>query len=333
VHFLDVGQGDATLFVTDDASLLVDTGRHDRDDVVEELRHLGVDRIDMVAITHPHADHIGQLDRVIATVAVGEVWMSGSVATTATFSRAMDAVESRDIGYEEPRAGDSATFGSLHVEVLHPSELVDDIHGDTLVLRVTHGAMRFLFTGDAEGPVESTVTSTADVRAEVYQVGHHGSTTSSTPDFLEAVDPVVAVYSAGSGNPYGHPDPGVLSRLADMGVQVYGTDTHGTVTITSDGRSIEVATGAAPTRAPPNDPPQVAAASNPTGCGVGQVDINHASETELTRIVHIGSARAADIVRLRTFAAVDDLRRVRGISAARVVDITREGLACVGERP
>jgi competence protein ComEC len=244
VHFLDVGQGDATLLIAPDAAVLIDTGRHDADDVVGHLRRLGVSRLDVVAVTHPHADHLGQFDRVLDTFDVAEVWWSGATHTTRTFERALDALERSGAAYEEPRAGDRTAVGSLEVAVLHPTELTGDLHGDSLVLRVSFGEVAILFTGDAEAEVEDLLVDRlgAQLRSTVYQVGHHGSTTSSTPAFLDAVAPEVAVYSAGAGNAYGHPHDEVVRRLVDAGVTTYGTDVHGTVTLTTDGTDSEIRT-------------------------------------------------------------------------------------------
>lgn len=341
VHFLDVGQGDATLLRTADTAILVDTGRHDRRDVLGHLQRLGVDSLDLVAITHGHADHIGQLDVLLPAMPVEEVWMSGSLANSQTFGRALDAVEASDAFYEEPRTGDAATFGSLEVEVLHPASIGGDLHGDSLVLRVAHGGVRFLFTGDAEDDVERRLLA-GDVAAEVYQVGHHGSRTSSTQGFLEAVSPSVAVYSAGEGNSYGHPHPEVITRLEAAGIEVYGTDRHGTVVVVSDGTGIEVRTDGAP-RGPPGGPGASAAAPAPTtaapapapppagaaGCAPGQVDLNSAPPPELERIIHLGPARAGQVPGLRPFARVEDLERVSGIGPARLADVLAQGVACV----
>jgi competence protein ComEC len=244
VHFLDVGQGDATLLLAPDAVMLIDTGRHDAEDLVPHLRRLGVERLDVVAVTHPHADHLGQFDLVLDTFEVGEVWWSGATHTTRTFERALAAVERSDAAYEEPRAGAETTVGSLHVQVLHPEELVDDPHGDSLVLRVRFGEISFLFTGDAEAAVEERMVQRFGdgLASTVYQVGHHGSSTSTSPAFLAAVSPTVAVYSAGADNPYGHPHAEVVEELVQAGVDLYGTDVHGTIAVTvpRQGTSYEI---------------------------------------------------------------------------------------------
>jgi competence protein ComEC len=141
----------------------------------------------------------------------------------------------------------------------------------------------------------------------------------------------VAVYSAGAGNQYGHPHPEVIERLRAAGVEIYGTDVHGSVTVTTDGTTwrVQTARAAAPATAPDPPPPPPPAPST-GGCAPGQVDINTASPSELERIIHIGPARAADIVRLRPFHSVDDLVRVSGIAAVRLQDIKAQGVACVG---
>jgi competence protein ComEC len=343
VHFLDVGQGDATLLLAPDAAMLIDTGRHDRNDVVPHLRALGVTSLDVVAITHAHADHIGQLDRVLDAFVVGEVWMSGTPHTTQTFDRAITALERSSAGYEEPRAGDTTTVGSLVVEILHPVALTGDLHGDTLAMRVSYGSVSFLFTGDLEAPGEAAMVARAggNLPATVYQVGHHGSSTSTTPALLNAVRPEVAIYSASGTNQYGHPHAEVISRLNAAGVEVYGTPVHGTVTVTTDGTSYRVATGTAsapiapvapapatpaPVTPAPTSPPAPPPAS---GCQPGQVDINSADFGTLQLIIHIGPDRAQQILNLRPFSSVDAMTRINGIGDARLRDIKAQGVACV----
>ena len=244
VSFLDIGQGDATLVRTHDATMLIDTGRHDREDVVEHLHFREVESIDVVVITHGHADHIGQLDRILTEFDVGEVWMSGTPHTSATFERAIDAIAAADVAYEEPRAGASTTVGSIDVDVVHPTGLSGDLHADTLAVRIGIGEVSFLFTGDAEGAVETELVARdpAVLEATVYHVGHHGSTTSTTAGFLAAVAPEVAVYSASAGNSYGHPHDEVVDRITDAGIDLYGTDVDGTVTVTTDGVTYAVVT-------------------------------------------------------------------------------------------
>jgi competence protein ComEC len=342
VHFLDVGQGDATLIVAPDATMLIDTGRHDRSDVVPALRSLGIGSLDVVAITHAHADHIGQLDSVLGSVEVGEVWMSGTPHTTQTFDRAITAIEQSNAGYEEPRAGDTTTVGSLTVEMLNPVSLTNDIDADMLAMRVTYGSISFLFTGDLDAAGEAAILARHGgvLSATVYQVGHHGSNTSTSPGWLAAVQPEVAIYSAGATNQYGHPHAEVIQRLNSAGIDVYGTPTHGTVTVTTDGSSFRVTTGVvapitapvappAATKAPTPAPAPVAPPPVASGCEAGQVDINSAGFDQLLLIIHIGPDRANQILSLRPFSSVDSMERISGIGPARLADIKAEGVACV----
>jgi competence protein ComEC len=344
VHFIDVGQGDATLLVAPDATMLIDSGRHDRSDVVPYLQSVGVTALDVVAITHPHADHIGQFDQVLDTFTVAEVWWSGTVHPTRTFERAVAALERSSAVYEEPRAGDTATVGSLTIDVVNPTDPIgSDLHDASLSFRVSYGGVRFLFTGDAETATEQRMIAghAGWLDADIYQVGHHGSATSTSSPFLDAVSPAVAVYSAGAGNSYGHPHDVVIERLRGAGVEVYGTATDGTVVVTTDGTTWSVSTGAeaptlavapdssvAPAPAPVPDPPVPAVGV--AGCEAGQVDINSAGFEELQQIIHIGPARARLVPDLRPFDTVEQLTLVNGVGPARLADIQQQGLACVG---
>jgi competence protein ComEC len=246
VHFLDVGQGDATLLLHPAVTVLIDTGRFDRADVVPLLRDRGVTRIDLLVVTHPHADHIGQFDLVMAAFDVTEVWWSGSSSTSATFARALAALEASDARYEEPRAGATTRIGPLTIDVLAPGsgDSLVDLNNASIALRISYGSFALVTTGDAESPSEARMLARVPDRlpAQVLRLGHHGSSTSTTAAFLAAVAPQVAVYSAGAGNQYGHPHLETVERVAAAGIPLYGTAEHGTVTLTSDGVTFEVRT-------------------------------------------------------------------------------------------
>jgi competence protein ComEC len=246
VHVLDVGQGDAMVLIHPEVVLLVDTGRFDRTDVVPLLRGLGVTRIDVLVVTHPHADHIGQFDRVMQAFDVAEVWWSGAAATTRTFERALAALEASDAVYEEPRSGATTTVGPLTIEILHPAagDSLRDLNDASISMRITYGAFRLVTTGDAERAAEARMVSRHgdELAADVLRLGHHGSSSSTTPAFLSAVSPSVAIYSAGSGNRYGHPHQEVVERVRASGIALYGTDVDGTVTIVTDGVTFDVRT-------------------------------------------------------------------------------------------
>jgi len=236
VHYIDVGQGDATLLHGPDFTILIDTGRHDRNDVVPYLKNLGIESIDLLIGTHPHADHIGQFPQVLEAFEVQEVWMSGSLQTTLIFERTLDAILASNAAYNEPRMGDSLAIGSATIEVVSPQEITDNLNDDSIVTRIHYGEVTFLFAGDAEIEAErKMVISGHDLSATILQVGHHGSGTSSTIEFLEAVKPEVAIYSAGRENGYDHPNPEIVDRYEQMDITLYGTDRYGTIIVESDG--------------------------------------------------------------------------------------------------
>lgn len=343
VHFLDVGQADATLFRHADVTLLVDAGSHRSDDVLRHLRRLGVTSLDVLVLTHPHADHIGQADRILEAMPVGEVWWSGSVHTTQTFARLVEAIEQTKVSVEQPRAGQQTQIGPLMIDVLNPSASVDlrDFHDASLALRLTFGDVAFVLTGDAERPAESRMVRGGRLDADVLKLGHHGSRTSTNESFLRAVGPRFAIVSAGASNSYGHPHAEVVDRVRSGGVDLFATPAHGTIVVRTDGQAVAVTTersgavvagaGGSTTSTSPSTPgpSPVSPGTGPLGCSAGQVDVNAAGTADLERIRHIGPARAADLVRLRPFTRLEDLQAINGIGAARLADIIEQGVACV----
>lgn len=324
VHFIDVGQGDATLLQGPDFTVLIDAGRHDANDVVPYLKSVGVTDIDLLVGTHPHADHIGQVDKVIESFNVTDVWMSGDIHTSKTFERVIDAVLQADIGYHEPRRGETFVIGSSFIEVLNPDELTGDFHEGSISLMITYGDIKFMLTGDAEEQTEKTIIdNNEDIKAHVFQLGHHGSNTSNTQAFLDAVNPDVTIYSAGHLNSYGHPHDEVVTRIAAMNIPLYGTDTQGTIIVVTNGKTYEITTekdvkADLSKESTSNDSRQYTC-----------IDINEAEKSELAKITHIGNSRADQLIELRPFESISDLTRINGIGPARVAEIEAEGLACV----
>lgn len=319
-HF-DVGQADATLVQAPDATILIDAGDWQRDDVVPHLESAGVGAIDLLVLTHPHADHIGQVPEVLDAFPVSEIWMSGWEHDTRTFEDVLSAALNSHADYVEPRAGDTERIGDVRVHVLSPEEPLADIH-DNIAVRLEYGAFSAIYTGDAESGHEAEMIGRdAELGADLLQLGHHGSNTSSSREFLEAVDPEVAVYMAGEDNQFGHPHTEVVRRVGEMGIPLYGTDVSGSIAIQSDGEEFEILGGVE----------NVASAWKGGDRAFARaecVDLNGAAEHELEAIVHVGSERAAEIVHLRPFEEVADLADVSGLGSSRVNDIKEEGLAC-----
>jgi len=360
VHYIDANQADATLFqyADDDKEyhVLFDAGDWDDNNVITYLSEQDIDFIDLVIISHPHADHIGQLAPIMEQFEVGEVWFSGNTSSSKTFQKTVDAVMASEADYYEPRAGETFDVGPLGIEILHPDSLTGELNEDSISARFTYGNTRFLFTGDAyQNEEQEMLSRDISVTADVLQLGHHGSKTSSHPDFIEAVDPDIAIYSAGEDNSYGHPHEEVVNRIKSADITLYGTDVHGTIIITTDGESYDVSTlkdgnisgqtsksqseesegqttqsnqqeETSETEAKQNDTnDQQNASSSSDNC----IDLNSASIDELQDIIHIGPARAERVIEQRPFKSVEDLTKINGIGAARLADIEEEGKACV----
>ncbi len=240
VHFIDVGQGDCTLITQGEHAMLIDAGDNSQgENVVSYLDYLGVDELDYLVLTHPDADHIGGADVVLYHIDCETVLAPDKEADTKSWSDVVDAMDAGNLDATHPQPGDSYALGEASFTVLAPLQDYDDSNDCSIVLRLTHGDNTFLFTGDAEETAEADMLSAGyALSADVLKVGHHGSRSSTSDDFLAAVSPSFAVISCGEGNDYGHPHAATLNKLRASGVSVYRTDEQGTITVTSDGSSL-----------------------------------------------------------------------------------------------
>ncbi|MBR1845762.1 MAG: MBL fold metallo-hydrolase [Oscillospiraceae bacterium] len=244
VYFLDVGQGDAALLRSGAETMLIDGGpRENEDRLLADLEELGVDHLDYMVATHPHEDHIGGLSGVMEQITVEECWMPEDAADTWTYTHFLETLDTHDVAVTVPQPGDTLSFGSCTVTVLAPLSTAEEHNNNSLVLRVVCGGTAFLFTGDMEDAEEGELLrSGADLSADVLKVAHHGSRYTSSMEFLRAVSPEMAVISCGADNDYGHPHGALLQRLGYLEIETYRTDQMGTITVTSDGQTLSVAT-------------------------------------------------------------------------------------------
>ncbi len=241
VHFIDVGQGDSILIDLGDVEILIDGG--DRSPGVVNYISAYVDgALEVMVATHPHADHIGGLIAVLDRFEVKEIWLNGDISTSKTFSDFMNLVNAENAIVHEAERGKSIQVGVLTFTILHPIKPLNmDTNNNSIVLSLSYGDINFLFMGDAERQAESSMLSlVSDI--EILKVGHHGSRSSSSPEFLNLAKPDIAIYMAGEGNSYGHPHKETMDALYKVGAKIYGTDTSGTIRITTEGKTYSVQT-------------------------------------------------------------------------------------------
>ncbi len=241
VHFLDVGQGDATLIMTEGHSMLIDAGNNSKGTAVwSYLKNQGIENLDYVIGTHPDADHAGGLDVILYKFDCGRVLLPDLRKDTKTWEDVENTIKAKNYQAQAPRPGDSYQLGDAKFTVLAPQDKAYEGSNDySIALRLDYGSNRFLFVGDAEEESENEMLEREEfLSADVYKVSHHGSRTGTSEEFLKAVSPEYAVISCGEDNAYGHPHAEVLNLLRSKGIKVFRTDEQGTIVATSDGEKI-----------------------------------------------------------------------------------------------
>jgi competence protein ComEC len=240
--FIDVGQGDSILIKTPNGkNILIDGGnRYAGDEVISFLKQKGIHSIDLMVATHPDADHIGGLVDVLKQFPVKKVLDSGKVHTTETYTEYLSLIDQKGIPLAIPSAGEYLNIDEdLIVRVLNSANESSSLNESSIVLKIVHEDVSFLLTGDATVENEEDMLHSFDVSADILKAGHHGSDTSSSINFLKAVQPAFTILSYGE-NSYGHPYQSVIQRLQSIGSELFSTYNDGNIKVqsTENGYSI-----------------------------------------------------------------------------------------------
>lgn len=246
IYYLDVGQSDCSIIVCDNKVMMIDTGTINRlNDIKSSLMTLNIDTIDYMIITHPHDDHMGCAASIINDYNVLNIIMpkldESNMVTTDAYEEFLNAVINKKVNAIAAEPGYSFSLGGAKVGLFAPLKQDDNLNNMSVVTKIIYGETSFLFQGDAEKKVENAlIKSDYDLSADIIKLGHHGSNTSSTAKYLQAVNPKAAVISCGADNSYGHPHGEVLKRLESAKIDTYITSLSGSITVTSDGSKITV---------------------------------------------------------------------------------------------
>ena len=245
LHFIDVGQGDCTLVESNGHFALIDAGEYsERDKVISYLSGAGVKELDYIIATHPHSDHVGSLAEVIYNFDTSAL-ICTNAPTTSSWEYVMDAADERGVPYEIPSPYEVYQLGSATITILAPSEdaVYSNLNDYSIVTMIEYGNTSALLTGDAEKTVEKElVRGSYNLSADILKCGHHGSSSSSCSEFLDAVSPDAAIISCGKNNDYGHPHKETISALKYRNIPTWRTDLSGTVIAVSDGEQISITT-------------------------------------------------------------------------------------------
>lgn len=238
VHFIDTGNSDSILIEDNGEFMLIDGGDTDDDELVNNyLKSAGVTKLKYVLATHPHADHIGALDTVIKNFDVETLLLGSGTATTKTYESMILSAKEKGLKFTKPKDGEVYTLGEGILKFYNSNNDGDsNLNNASVITLYSHGEDDFLFTGDAEKEVELLYKDIiGDI--EVLKVGHHGSSSSSSIEFLKATTPEYAVILTGE-NSYGHPHKEVMENLEDLGIEVFRSDESGDIVATSTGDGI-----------------------------------------------------------------------------------------------
>lgn len=241
-HYLDVGQGDSNFIeLPNHETILIDAGEaKNSDKIIKYIKNLGYKKIDYVIATHPHADHIGGMKDVIEAFDIGSIYMPKVASTSKTYENLLLTIQEKNLKIHSGKSGvEIINNENLKIEMLASnSDKYSGYNNYSIVLKITYEDNSFLYMGDAEALSEKEIIE--NVKSDVLKVGHHGSDTSSSQEFLKRVKPSYVIISVGENNSYGHPASSTIKNLEKYTKNIYRTDKNGNIVVISDGKSITV---------------------------------------------------------------------------------------------
>ena len=237
IHFINTGNSDAILIIKDGKAALIDGGDNDDEDLVSSyIKKQGISELEYVFATHPHADHIGGLDRVAKEIKINKLYVSNGEAETKSYRDFINAAASKGLYPSVPLLGSKFDLAGSTFEVLSVAN-TNDPNNNSIVLLYTNGNDKILLMGDAEKEVEQNL-NVGDI--DLLKVGHHGSYSSSSKLFIDKINPEYAVILVGEDNKYGHPHKETMDTLKEKGIEVHRSDECGDIMFTSTGNGLEV---------------------------------------------------------------------------------------------
>ncbi len=229
VYYFDVGQADSILIVNNGQSMLIDAGKRESGDVVvNNLKTIGIEKIDYLVGTHPHEDHIGGMAKVVGNFDIGTIFMPKTPHTSATYEKLIDEIANKKKKITVPKVGQTFKAGNADCEIMSIEDNKDNFNLCSIVIRMEYEGTSYLFTGDAE---EENESARSWPQTNVLKAGHHGSRTSSSQKFLDQVKPNLIIISCGANNDYGHPHAETMEKFKKLNATIYRTDESGNILV------------------------------------------------------------------------------------------------------
>ena len=244
-HFIDVGQGDCIFIQNGDKTILIDAGTYESGhEIYKYLTDRGIKKLDYFIISHSHDDHVGGASNIARGLNIDTLFISHHESKSYSYEKFIDVLLEKNISPAYPDFDAVYEIGGMKLKFVSPNKNFDDDNENSFVVLLEFGDIKALFTGDIEKTAEADILSrNIDISADILKIAHHGSRTSSSPQFLRAVYPSVAVIQSAKGNKYGHPHDEVLERLEQIGCKILRTDEDGTIILSTDGKTIRRSTG------------------------------------------------------------------------------------------